>query len=51
MVVSAWISEDAAETARRAGAIEVLSKPIDIKRLLSVFDHQLAPAVIAQGKR
>lgn len=41
VIVTEWVSDDAAETARRTGT-EVLSKPIDIKRLLSVIEKQLA---------
>jgi DNA-binding NtrC family response regulator len=41
VITTAWIADDAAETAWRSETTEVMSKPIQIERLLSVIRRAL----------
>lgn len=44
VVMSALLDEKAADTAQRAGALDVLSKPIDLQRLFSLVEAFVEPS-------
>jgi DNA-binding NtrC family response regulator len=44
VITTAWISDDAAETASGSGLTDVMTKPIDIEALIAVLHRALGPA-------